>query len=285
MNNWAVGLSTGCFYKTPILDVLTDIRQSGLSILEICSYPDHLDYHDMKKVREAAQQIQKMGLEPFSFHAPFANHIDITSPDEKQWQHSLQEILQAARAAMELQTNYFVIHPGPEKEGRPPEEEHFQRLQRASQALNIVAKECHDHGLLLMLENMLPHLLFGQTSDLLYLLGAMDETHVGICLDTGHAFLSGDLYAVMYKLSGHLKMMHAADNNGHRDDHLPPGEGNINWQVLVEKLIQVNFNGTIILELSGDRGLDRQTLLNGALRARHTIYEHARTAEMKKDFV
>ena len=151
MNNWAVGLSTGCFYKTPILDVLSDIQHSGISIIEICSFPDHLDYHNMDLVRNVSKEIQNMGLEPFSFHAPFASEIDITSQNEEQWNYSLNEILQAAKAAMELRAAYFVIHPGPEKEGRPPQEEHFQRLQKASQALNKVARYCRDHNLFLML--------------------------------------------------------------------------------------------------------------------------------------
>ncbi len=285
MNNWAVGLSTGCFYKTPILDVLEDIQHSGMSIIEICSFPDHLDYHNMDLVRKVSKQIQDMGLEPLSFHAPFADDIDITSPNEEQWKFSLNEILQAAQAAMELHAAYFVIHPGPEREGRPPQEEHFQRLEKASQALNIVAQYCREHNSFLMLENMLPHLLFGHTSDILYLLGAMEETDVGICLDTGHAFLSGDLYSVMYKLSGHLGMIHAADNNGNRDDHLPPGKGRIDWRTLVEKLMHVQFSGTFILELSGDTGEDRAAILDSARHARHVIYEHARTIERKKDFV
>ena len=57
----------------------------------------------------------------------------------------------------------------------------------------------------------------------------MHSIHIGTCLDTGHAYLSGDLYKVMHKLSGHLQLIHANDNSGNYDDHKPPGEGNIDW--------------------------------------------------------
>jgi sugar phosphate isomerase/epimerase len=45
-------------------------------------------------------------------------------------------------------------------------------------------------GIQLLLENMLPHLLFGQTSDMMYLLGEISTCAVGTCLDTGHAHLA-----------------------------------------------------------------------------------------------
>ncbi len=97
--------------------------------------------------------------------------------------------------------------------------------------------------MILLLENMLPHLMFGHTSDILFLLGAIRETNVGTCLDTGHAFLSGDLRTVIHKLSGHLRMLHVNDNLGDRDQHLSPGEGAIDWISLMRQLRQWRFLG------------------------------------------
>jgi sugar phosphate isomerase/epimerase len=105
-------------------------------------------------------------------------------------------------------------------------------------------------GVGLVLENMLPHLFAGHVRDLLWLLGALASTNVGICLDTGHAFLSGDLHHVAHKLSGHLWMVHASDNRGERDDHLPPGEGQIAWPDLLHQLSTSHFTGAFILELA-----------------------------------
>ena len=81
MSDWPVGLSTGCFYHTNILDCLETIHNSGFSMIEVCSFPAHLDYHDSTRVREAARRIDELGMEPYSFHAPFADHIDITALD------------------------------------------------------------------------------------------------------------------------------------------------------------------------------------------------------------
>ena len=46
-------------------------------------------------------------------------------------------------------------------------------------------------------------------------------------------------------------MLHANDNRGDRDDHLPPGEGHIDWLSLVCQLIKWRFQGPLILELAG----------------------------------
>ncbi len=271
MGDWQVGLSTGCFYREKILDVLETIRDSGISVIEICSYPLHLDYHEPEAVNEASQRIRELGLEPFSFHAPFAEDIDITSPDQDQRDHSLNEILTAVNAAAHLNVSNFVIHPGPEKEARPPLEEHLRRLNNAVEVLNKVSEFCRMNNLNLILENMLPHLLFGRTSDLLWIMGAVDQHNLGICLDTGHANLSGDLDTVVHKLSGHLKMLHAADNKGSYDDHLPPGKGAVNWPRLIKQLMEASFQGTFIMELSGDRGITMEAILQEAVQARQFI--------------
>jgi sugar phosphate isomerase/epimerase len=77
--------------------------------------------------------------------------------------------------------------------------------------LNQVAERCQRLGVGCVLENKLPHLLFANPSDLLWILTTMETIEVGVCLDTGHAHLSGDLYSVMHKLGRHLRMVHAHD--------------------------------------------------------------------------
>jgi sugar phosphate isomerase/epimerase len=276
MNDWQVGLSTGCFYQKSIFDCLELVRQSGFSMIEICSFPAHLDYHDLDAVRRAARQIEELGMEAYSFHAPFAPHIDISALEADRRGVALKEIMMAAEAAAILQVRYFVIHPGPEQEEKSdlPCVERFQRMQNAANVLDQVALHCRKLGIGCVLENKLPHLLFGNTSDILWILGAMKSINVGTCLDTGHAYLSGDLDNVVHKLSGHLQMIHANDNDRSYDDHKPPGEGKIDWKRLLTELSQIEFHGGLILELSGNQASD--IVLAGARRARRYLREISR---------
>jgi sugar phosphate isomerase/epimerase len=247
---WPIGLSTGCFWRHRIFDVLEEVRASGFGMIEVCSFPKHLDYHQEDEVRRAGDLMRSLGLRPFSFHAPFAEPIDITSPDDRVRADAVAELLAACRAASLMGVENVVLHPGPEREGRPPRDEYLQRLRHAALSLNEVAAYCSRHGLRLLLENMLPHLLFGQTSDMMHLLGEISVCIVGTCLDTGHAHLGGDLGSVIHKLSGHLKMVHINDNLGDRDAHLIPGEGSIDWQWVIRELRKYRFEGGLILEIS-----------------------------------
>jgi sugar phosphate isomerase/epimerase len=272
MSDWRCGISTGCFYKTDILQTLPIVRDGGFITIEVCSFPAHLDYHNPDHVGKAADLILKLGMEANSFHAPFAASIDISSPDPARRAESVREVFAACDAAAMLRASYVVLHPGPEREGRPNPEEWYHRMRYAAESLNEVAVHCRQSGLVLLLENMLPHLMFGHVSDLMFLLGAIRETNVGTCLDTGHAFLSRDLRTVVHKLSGHLRMLHVNDNHGDRDEHLSPGEGAIDWTSLFRQLRQWNFHGPLILELAGS-GESPERIMERARAARIYLRE------------
>ncbi len=247
---WNIGLSTGCFYSRPIFDVLDEIRESGFESIEVCSFPAHLDYHDKDTVALAGERMRALGIRPVSFHAPFAEKIDITDRDPAARAEAVHELVVACEAAAIMGVKNMVLHPGPERAGRPPESEFLERMKNAAQSLNIVAERCCKLDVHLVLENMLPHLLFGHINDMLYLLGSIKTCSVGTCLDTGHAFLARELGTVVHQLSGHLHLVHVNDNRGDRDEHLAPGEGHIDWAWFVHELRRCHFSGTLILELS-----------------------------------
>jgi sugar phosphate isomerase/epimerase len=250
MNPWTIGLSTGCFYQRRFLDVIDEIRDGGFDAIEVCSFPMHLDYHDRDAVQAAGARLHALGMRPASFHAPFADRIDITALDSTQRAAAVQELITASEAAALMGVETLVLHPGPERAGRPQESEFLERMRHAADSLNQVADRCCALGVHLALENMLPHLLFGHINDMMYLLGSIHTCEVGACLDTGHAFLARELPTVIHKLSGHLHIVHVNDNRGDRDDHLPPGEGHIDWPWVLRELHGHRFQGPLILELS-----------------------------------
>ncbi|HEY5893858.1 MAG TPA: sugar phosphate isomerase/epimerase family protein [Chthoniobacterales bacterium] len=279
MNIWPIGLSTGCFYQNNILDCLLTIRESGFSFIEVCSAPRHLDYHDLNAVQTAATRIHELGMAVFSFHAPFADHIDISAIETDRREIALREILQAVEAAATLNAQYLVIHPGPEHAVIPPPEERLQRMENTVGVLNQVARRCTELGIGCALENKLPHLLFGNTSDILWILDALEDMDAGACLDTGHAHLSGDLFNLVRKLAGHLRMIHAHDNNGTGDDHLPPGDGRINWEQLLHDLSLGGFHGPLIVEMAGTES--PETTMSNARRGRSWLRKISRHTALK----
>lgn len=274
MSDWPVGLSTGCFRQTSIVDCLETIQAGGFNMIEICSYPAHLDVHRSSLVERGARRIEQLEIEAYSFHAPFGDDIDISSEDPAIREKAIAEILLAAEAAARFQVRYFVIHPGPEHWNIREEQDPFERLKRTADALNIVAEHCKRLAIGCVLENKLPHLLFAEPGDILLIQARMKALEVGVCLDTGHANLTGDIYGVIHKLGRHLRMVHAHDNHGNGDEHLPPGSGNIDWHRVLGELDIAGFRGGFILELAGSK--DVQHLLAEARKGKRILRDISR---------
>lgn len=274
MTTWPVGLSTGCFHRMPLVECLETIRQSGFSMVEVVSCAGHLDYRDPVRVREAAARADALGMEAYSFHAPFADDIDISSPNRAAREHAEAEILRAADAAALLGVHYFVLHPGPENSEIPAPAERVLRIENTCSVLERVAAHCAKAGIQCVLENKLPHLMFGQSADLLWILACLTGNRVGACLDTGHAHLAGDLHPLIHKMAPYLRLLHVHDNKGRGDEHLPPGDGRIDWTTLLRELAGVRFAGALILELAGDDSPD--VVMARARRSRTYLRQRAR---------
>lgn len=276
MSDWPVGISTGCFYYMDFFDCIGPICHGGFSMIEIASSRGHLDYHDKNAMAKAAHTLDKMGIEAYSFHAPFREDIDVTSLDAGARDHACEEICSAVEAAAILGARHFVFHPGPEKSYKPSPEERFQRMHNAAGIISQVCDYCRQLGVGLALENMLPHLFFGNMRDMLWIIGAIESPIVGACLDTGHAFISGDIAKIMYKLSGHLQFLHANDNMGRDDQHLPPGKGGIDWKQVLHELTEIDFEGALILELMGDARKHPDEVMSEARQSRRFLRDLSR---------
>ncbi|MEY4483513.1 MAG: hypothetical protein RL693_965, partial [Verrucomicrobiota bacterium] len=112
MNAWPIALSTGCFYRRSIFDILDAVRDAGFREIEVCSFPKHLDYHNHEDVCRAGERMKLLGIHPVSFHAPFADKIDITSLDQAGRDAAVQELIRACEAAALIGCENIVLHPG-----------------------------------------------------------------------------------------------------------------------------------------------------------------------------
>jgi sugar phosphate isomerase/epimerase len=77
----------------------------------------------------------------------------------------------------------------------------------------------------------------------------------GICLDTGHANLHRKqnpsiLENFFEEFHDDLLHIHISDNLGEVDEHSSPGEGNIDWSVVIPWLVNLKLKGQILFELN-----------------------------------
>jgi len=80
------------------------------------------------------------------------------------------------------------------------------------------------------------------------------KTNLGICIDVGHAFLSEDVESpsirgYLGRYERQVLHLHLHDNDGREDEHLPPGAGKIEWDLVREALRGIGFAGSAVLEV------------------------------------
>lgn len=97
--------------------------------------------------------------------------------------------------------------------------------------------------------------LGGQLQDFAWILERLPVEGLGVCVDTSHCSLGGFLYDALVSLRSRLVHLQASDNRGHTDDHLPPGEGVIDWAGVRSTLERVGYQGVFMLEVTGDGDL------------------------------
>ena len=91
----------------------------------------------------------------------------------------------------------------------------------------------------------------GDPDELLELVDVINDPAVGICIDTGHANLSGIDSGAFIRMAGsRLKCTHINDNSRDGDKHLPPYFGTVDWNDVVAALREINYTGDYSLELS-----------------------------------
>lgn len=155
-------------------------------------------------------------------------------------------------AAEILGAKWMVVHPVTVIEGD-------QVLTEESYSYNLAYfrrwhQMFHAHGIGMAIENMSNKSKypspFADPKVLNRLVDELNEPDIGICLDTGHAFLSGIDPAECVRIMGHrLKATHIADNKGHRDDHVAPLQGLIRWDEVVRALYEIDYRNDFAFEI------------------------------------
>ncbi len=94
--------------------------------------------------------------------------------------------------------------------------------------------------------------------DMLRLLHDVGSSRIRLCLDTGHANISGQNIPEMIRsFRGELSTLHLNDNYGHiapihEDLHLFPGNGRIHWTPIFQALKEIRYSGVMNIEPIGE---------------------------------
>lgn len=216
------------FSPQKIMDALEKLSEIGYTDVEY-SHIYHLSTLDATKIGEYAR---KIGINSWSCHAAGTGGFNTGD--------TVQAAVEANRHCVDISAalgaGVNVLHMWNHSH------------EDACRILEQVCQYAAERNVSIALEN---DRSIERMNFILELVRAVDMPNIGICVDTGHANL-GDLGAgCAIRMAGSLLLTtHLQDNLGERDDHMPPGMGNIDWADVFQALREIDYKRTLMLELT-----------------------------------
>ncbi len=237
----------------PILQEIEEIASLGFDYLELAMDPPRAHFRMIRQQRDEilkALDRYNMGL---ICHLPtFVSTADLTDSLRKT---SLDEVLQSLDVAADLRPLKVVLHPS-----------HIGGLsvlvmdeakERAWTSLEATVERADQLGVSLCVENMFPRSNFLiEPEDFGPVLESFPS--LKLTLDTGHAHIGSRggkrTLEFIERFAHRIGHIHANDNFGKEDNHLPIGAGTIDFPKVVKLLKERGYDNTITLEVfSRDR--------------------------------
>lgn len=236
----------------PLLKEIEGIGEMGFDYVELTmDPPEATPQKILMQKRSILEVLHRYGMGIMGHLPTFVLTSDLY---ESLRQASLQENFDALEAAAELGIKKMVLHPG-----------YITGLGKfildrargyGMESIKAILKKAGSLGITLCIENMFPQAHFLTNPQEFQ---ALFETFpdLRLVLDVGHANLGGGknkssefIHRYGYRI-GHV---HANDNFGKEDSHLPIGAGIIDFERIIKELKEAQYDETITLEVfSKDR--------------------------------
>ena len=254
-------VSMANFLSMTPLETVQLCAEQGFDGIEVfCDLPFcNPDEFDKAQREELARVIELADL-AVAGHGPLWG-IDLCCANPGIWKESIRQNIEAARLIHELGGDRLVVHSG-RLAGNPPGVKD-RLFSRAVEGLCMVRDEARRLGVTVFVENN-GFNGSGWEESLEEFLDLVETAFVGVCLDTGHANITWGLTRTIEALGNRIGHIHIDDNDGISDQHLPAGEGTIDFGGIREFLR--GFEGQACHELRVD-----DDPVGGTLRSRDSL--------------
>jgi sugar phosphate isomerase/epimerase len=217
-----------CTGADTVYNALPIVIAQGIRLVEMALYkPSFFDHTDPDQIDRLIYHLERASLNVNSVHAPFGLEKDISSFDNKVHEVGVDAVIEAIEVARLLGAGYVVVHAS---DRGVTALDHKKRLDRARGVMRELAVLAEEAGVNLALENLPPGFLCSTPEEMITLIDSISSPCVGVCLDTGHANLTGQFEKWARTVLPRAFGMHLHDNDGQSDQHLFPGMGNIDWK-------------------------------------------------------
>lgn len=168
-------------------------------------------------------------------HAPYVLP-SLYSEEPEKWAVSLAAIRTAVNIAGLLRARSVIVHPT--NGGYTQDLDEAASYNALHKALTVLVDDGKRNNVRIALENMTEPATHELTSRLIESIDGL-----GMCFDSGHAHLHNATDFFLDRCGDRIVALHLHDNNGTGDRHLIPGDGDINWPELIDKLISKGYAG------------------------------------------
>ena len=223
-------------------EIFSTISQYGFNFVEIWGTLPHFPYNDKNFLNDFENYLEKNSLNVASFHAPFYLKLKDKKPDEilslsscdpsvrRKTVDELKKFLDSiASISHVIEPVPVVIHSG-----FTGEKEKFEcHLEKFYESVSELLKEMPGRKNILSLENATSG--FDPPEWVVEFVSQFSSPYLRVCLDIGHANVT--THGWVKQLSQYIDMVkdfHVHDNHGKDDEHLPPGDGNIDFEKFFE---------------------------------------------------
>lgn len=246
-----------------IEQMLKRISEAGFTHIHWCHEWDGDYMYSSWEMEQIREWMELYGLKAKGVHASKGSVRNVNMINghyrrdyTSQWEYNRKAGVELIRNRVDLAScigaKEVVLHLYPPHitiEKHPEVREIFYTQVRKS--LDELYPYCLEKGVKLCLEN-----LFDMPGEYILeqwdrLLAAYPKEFLGICLDTGHAFMNwGDsMTDIIRKYGSRIYAVHLHDNKGTVDFHLLPGEGRICWKDVMAALRESAYELPLVLEL------------------------------------
>jgi sugar phosphate isomerase/epimerase len=224
-----VSFSTLPFLDKSPSEVMDVFIASGVEKAEIFMEGSFFQNTSEESLKKIATQLREYPL-GYSVHPPMYD-VNLASGNESIRQNSLREYQRALTFARELRASHIVVDPGVV---HLPVFNKSEAIERARKSILELLLHAERYSVVLGIENI-GHQgkeLFSQ-EEYKEFVSSFDHTLIQCVIDTGHAHLNRwNLAQLFQEVVGRVVAVHVNDNTGRLDNHLPIGEGTINWAEL-----------------------------------------------------
>jgi sugar phosphate isomerase/epimerase len=246
-DRWPLGIMIVCGYEQhSVGGQLEVVSRLGASHVEL--YPRWATAPEPAVI---GRQVRDAGLEVWSAHGPWGaetwteGRVDLASTNSEMRRRSVTDVRRAIEWLAAAGGRCLVVHPGVLSDAVD-----FDRRRAALlQSFNELAPVSAQHSIWLCVENLPRGSFPGSfTADNASIVRELHASHIGLCLDTGHANIMADVASEARAAAGLLRTTHVHDNDSHRDSHLLPGLGTIRWPDFSAALAEINYDGVLMIE-------------------------------------